>query len=210
MLDKRALGTRSIRAQKAPETIARAVLTRSAGDKTDPLETPQWDRRRTDVTVERPRAAAAARSVGAAPRQAAKPLDTELRTKRILGGRTPRLDLPVPTVQPTDPRKTGAVERPVRSVRQPDPIREEPRDRTEPVRTSPPPRSAPVYTPPAEREKPRSIPPRETRPADPPKETPRSVRSDPPKAAPRSDPPPKKSDDSKPSPPPAKREKPID
>ncbi|MEO8041338.1 MAG: DUF6600 domain-containing protein [Acidobacteriota bacterium] len=153
---------------------------------------------------------------GATARKSDAPLDQELQKSRIFGGRAPlRINTSqgeIKTVNSGDePRKMGAVERPVIKGNDRDdtpPIRQAPtqkqetpvfsppirqRDETQkaPVRVpryDPPPRDEPVKTPRYEPPPPRNDPPPRH---DPP------TRNDPP---PKSDPPPTKSEPSKPAP----------
>jgi FecR protein len=165
-----------------------------------------------DIIVERPKAdmIAANTRVGAAPRKTDAPLDQELRTTRILGGRPPISDQPptggVRTIGSgeRDPRRTGAVERPpVRSPTSDDqPVRQ-------PPTRSDPPDQAPVRTPPGEPHIIRQSPASESQPVrQPPRAEPAPVRQpsrvepaparqpsrqDPPKSDPPSKAPPAKS-----------------
>jgi hypothetical protein len=154
---------------------------------------------------------------GAAPRDTAAPLDRELQRTRIFGNRPPVTPVIGAEIR-TEPRKTGAVERPEvkRDVRttptfvpptrteaprtapgyDPPPVKQEqPRSYDPPVRREQP----RTYDPPVKQEQPRSYdpPPRREEPRryDPP------VRNDPPKSDPpkQADPPPAKSEPTKPA-----------
>jgi hypothetical protein len=167
---------------------------------------------------------------GAAERKADAPLDNELRSRRIFGDRAP-LAVPAATeprrvdpAQPSEPRRTGAVERRPIIKSEPDndtPIIEQP-TRREQRKFEPTPTKrdeAPTYVPPT-RENPRQEPPmrRESPKYEPPprQETPKyepptrqeSPKSDPP---PRNDPPPTRNDSPpKSDPPPQKSDGPVD
>lgn len=218
-VDQGDFGSKIMRVKNTPETIAKDILTKAPQDM-PPLQLPANDRiPKTGVATSWPKVdpAVAQKTTGAAPRRTRAPLDSELKTTRIFGGRSPRQNpetsgAPVKT---SEPRNTGAVERtPPTRV---EPVRV-PRDRDmEPVRTPPvdnervrPPRQAPVFSPPAENDKPRSTPRSDTpRQTERPRNDPPPVKSAPPPKSdsPKSQP---KSDTSKPAPPPAssKKEKP--
>ena len=145
--------------------------------------------------------------IGAGIRKDDAPLDNELRTKTVFGGRPPRTDVVTPTGPPADPRKQDVFERPPQrdsppaEVKEPrytppvkDPPRSErPKETSEPRYTPPPPREKPV-----EREKPRNDPP----PVRPPRTEPPTPKSEP-KPVERTAPPPAKDSGSE-----AKKDKP--
>ncbi|MEQ1604020.1 MAG: DUF6600 domain-containing protein [Pyrinomonadaceae bacterium] len=193
-------GNRNAHAKTAPPGIAKTILTKDPGTGTaTDLPTYKERRRSLDIATERPKVDPVVMQtrVGAAPRKSDAPMDEELRTKRIFGGRPPQRTLETePYVRPAEPRKTGAVERPP-VVTKIDPVRMPPETESEKPRRTPPVRETPVYTPPPTKETPRyTPPPRETpRSSDPPKQTERTPRVEAPvKQAPKSDPPPAKSD----------------
>ena len=164
-----------------PLSVANGVLSRvPVVSNTDPVLPAVSDVRqrgsRETLTTRAPSAAETART-GAGARNPGAPLDTDLRSTRIFGGRTP---VPVRPLSP-DPaatntsRPTGAVDRP--------PTR--PVSRV-PVETAVPEDRSPRYVPPARQDPPTSRQP--TPRYDPP------VRQDPPTSrppAPRNDPPPR-------------------
>jgi hypothetical protein len=133
----------------------------------------------SEIVVERPRSdvIAASTKVGAARRSSAIPLDNELRSTRMLGGRTPIADPPGTDGEPanTEPRNTGAVERQPARVREPGTPRMPPLIRqptvdpttrqvsptyVPPVRQTPRSEPAPSRQPPT-----REVPPRSSTPA---------------------------------------------
>jgi len=114
----------------------------------------------SEIVVERPRSdvIAASTKVGAARRSSAIPLDNELRSTRMLGGRTPIADPPGTDGDPVnpEPRNTGAVERQPARVRDSGAPRMPPLIRQPTV--DPPTRQvSPTYVPPV-RQTPRSEP----------------------------------------------------
>ncbi|MFT3744127.1 MAG: FecR domain-containing protein [Pyrinomonadaceae bacterium] len=194
-------GSRNARAKSATPVIARTILTKDPGTGTATnLPTYKERRRSIDIVTERPKLDPVVMQtrVGAAPRKNDAPMDEELRTKRIFGGRPPQTKADLDTVrQPSEePRKTGAVERPP-IVTKSDPVRIPRETESEKPRRTPPVRETPIYTPPEVKETPRyTPPPRETpRSTDTPKQSERPTRVETPvKPAPKSDPPPSKSD----------------
>ena len=194
--------------RKPPLSVANAVIAKKVDDLTDPVLpaysaiTKQIGR---DIAAERPKAdlVAAQTRVGAAPRKTNAPLDKELRTVRMFGGREPIVNAndtggvkPV-TIVPSDTRKTGAVTRqPI--VKQSDttpPIRQAPVSppsktgddgggqtvKPQPTR-QPPVRQAPVQTDPPVRQPPR-VEPAPTR--QPPRAEPTPTRQPPVKIEPK-------------------------
>ncbi len=190
--DKKDFGTTTKGIRRAPMDIARSVLAKKTDDPNGPDLPIYADVSRRigrDISTERPDVDGSVFKgrLGAEQRKSEKPMDNELRTTRIFGGRQPKDE----SVNPGDmtpvreSRKTGAVERPTvkDSPRFEPPIeRETPRNispglkdspRFEPPvenenpRYRPPtPKDSPRYEPPVEREKPRYTPPA-------PKESPR-------------------------------------
>lgn len=189
--------------KKAPISVATSVLAIKTSD-IQPVSLPSTvavkGRITRDIATDRPKinTATMQSKVGAAPRNTGEPLDNDLRTKRVFGGRPPAVvnnptggTEPVNTA-PSGPRKTGAI------------------DRQPPIRQSDPPvRQAPVYSPPRikddrqdppVRQPPRNDPPPVKQPRnDPPQYDQPPVRQPPPrndpppvKQPPRSDPPPVK------------------
>lgn len=191
--DKAQFGTRSMRVTTAPEPIAKTILIK------EPDQTPDLpDRKGSGFATARPRIDPAIQTrLGAAPRTIEAPLDEYLRTKRILGGRSPRQTPEADPTRTVEPRKTGAVEREPLVIRR-DPVNS-PEISRQPIVTREPPRR----TPPLVREPERvRTTPRETPRYDPPKQIERSRSSPPPvrtppksePSKPRSDPPPGKSE----------------
>ena len=187
-----------------PLSVATQILKQSPGDGETPPILPNYEdvkvRGNTGVATAKPRIIATAEPIvtGAATRKSAAPLDEELRTTKVFGGRLPVVTNTEPA-EPTksypgsgDTRKTGAVDRqpPIRSS--------EPTETKQPtvkVREpqSEPTRQPPVYSPPTSDEptKPRE-PVRQPPRYDPPQYDP-PPRYDPPptRQPPRYDPPPK-------------------
>ena len=216
--------------RRAPPTIATEVLAKKEDTVVTPPILPPIEETRAkgkiDVRVEPPVAIVVDRKVrtGAAERTTSRPLDEELKKVRILGNRPPvTTGLEREGTRPEkqdDPRRTGAVERPVRRlppavdtppIYSPPQKQEErkvdpPRTETQPPVVTPRPRrQPPVFQPPvkvetgpppAKRDVPRSEPPvrREPPRIEPPvkRDTPRRV--EPP---PRREPPPKPPDQPK-------------
>ena len=184
--------------RKPPLALANAAIARNPDEKglgTLPTYRDVNGKIPRDIKVDRPRidVDAIQGKTGAAPRKSGAPLDTELRVTRVFGGRPP---LPAvinngsdsPNSPRTDPRRTGAVERPPvvkqnnddRPVREPvytppPRVRDEPKERT-PRYDPPPVRDAPRYEPPQRTEKPqRNEPP----PVREPQKSPPPVKSEP-------------------------------
>jgi len=116
----------------------------------------------SDIVSERPRsdAIAAGTKVGAARRSSNIPLDIELRSTRMLGGRAPVSDTPVTDGETgnAEPRTTGAVERQPARVRDTGSPRMTLPTVVGPPAVDPPTRQvSPTYVPPA-RQTPRSAP----------------------------------------------------
>ena len=116
-------GIKNKGARTAPLNIAKSVLAATpdySGSSILPDHSAVSKMDGSGILVSRPKAdeRAANTGVGAAPRKTDAPLDKELRSTRILGGRPPVADPPMnnggrddgPIVR--DPRQTGAVERP--------------------------------------------------------------------------------------------------
>ena len=170
--------------QTAPPAIAKTILMKTPEDGQD-TTLPIYDKRQrnTDIKTEGPKFDPAGNqtAIGAAPRKLDAPLDNELRTKRIFGGREPQKTVDNEnvnrdtSVRQSETRKTGAVDRPT-VVRQIDPVKLPPDG--EPETTPRKSGESPAYTPPPSNEKRReTLPPvRETPRYDPPKpiEQPRS------------------------------------
>jgi hypothetical protein len=194
----------------APLAVATTMLTKTPDQASLPrLPDTSTIKVNRDMATTKPRIdiAPLQAKLGAAPRKTAAPLDNELRTTRVFGGRPPVAEpaniAPVkdPIVLGTtpEPRKTGAVERPVvvKQTTNDEPIRQAPTKVQEtprqdaPVRQAPPVKETPRYDPPpVKQEAPRYDPP--VRQASPPRSDPPPTRSDPPPT--KSDPPPSKSD----------------
>jgi len=201
-LDTKDFGTKKVPRELSPQVI-KAVLDKPL-DVADLQELPT----RADVVrkfdagirAERPKVepAVVRADIGAAKRKSDVPLDNELRTTRVFGGRPPQKvpDEPVrsiPTGDPVkQPRDTGAVVRtPPTVTRVPKETRLEPKTDDTPVRE--PVRAAPKErtSPPPVREPTRQPPPS----YDPPvKETPRPVRETPRESPPVKQAPPQKSE----------------
>ncbi len=175
----------------APLSMANSVLTKKVAELNDPI-LPAYSsvtkKNTREIVVDRPKAdvVAAQTKVGAAPRKSDAPLDKELRTVRVFGGREPLVKSDDSGSVKTsnnnssdtrDPRKTGAV------VRQPTVKQSE---------TTPPVRQAPAYTQPTKTRDDSEIKTVRTPPSDPPvKQGP--TRSEPPvRQPPRSEPAPTK------------------
>ncbi len=184
-----------------PLSIAKLALSTSADEGNSPV-LPEYSavnkRISGEIAVRTPRTATSAErvTVGAAPRTTDTPLDNELRTKRILGGRPPLTTTSTGGVKTDsdtapEPRSTGAVGRP--PVRQPpvtspptrDPVktgsevkptRIVPSVRTVTPQSDPAPVRQPPVTAPPVRQPPRTDPP--TR--QPPRSDPAPVKQRPP------------------------------
>ncbi len=169
--------------RRAPDLIAKEILSKDPADISN-LRLPDPSERKRPMDREiiaiKPRFEPTTK-IGAAERQNNKPLDQELRQKRIYGDRPPvvkseRSNGPVTSGEPTDKRQTGAVERqrPVKrddmTVTPREPVytpQEKPRERQRrqevapeykpPVRQTPR-QEPPVYSPPV-RQEPKRDPP---------------------------------------------------
>ena len=214
-------GVRFKGVRTAPLALATTMLTKPLDQVTVPrLPNASAIKTTRDMAATKPRidTAPLQANVGAAPRKTAAPLDNELRTTKVFGGRPPVTEPvnlspvrePVNTGSTPEPRKTGAVERPI-VTKQPvenAPIRQTPTKVREtppqdaPIRQAPPVKETPRYDPPpVKQETPRYDPP--VRQTPPPKSDPPPTRSEPTKQAPpptKSDPPPSKSEPAKPDP----------
>lgn len=204
--------------RKAPLDVANMVLSKIPDEVKSPPILPTIETVSTKVDrqirVDKPTIASVEPvKTGAGDRRMNRPLDEELKTTRILGGRPPlqqKLEIGgsnVPTPAGTERRKTGAVERPVKTQSE---------TSTPPI-YSPPGSQEPKYDPPTrKREEPRYVPPTKVEPPpvyvppqrqEPPKYEP-PTRQETPRYEPppkRDDPPPQKSEpkqENKPSPPP--------
>ncbi len=165
--------------RRAPALIAKDILSKDPADISNVRLPDPSERKRPvdrDIIAAKPRAEPMTKT-GAAVRQNDKPLDQELRQKRIYGDRPP-----VVSSEPTDRRPTGAVERQKPVKRDDTPVirkepvyipQEKPRDRQprqvvepvykppvrEPARKEPPVYSPPVRRDPPVRQEPRKDPP---------------------------------------------------
>lgn len=197
---------------RPPQDVAKSIIARKNPDGAVLPEYKDVSRRITrDIIAEKPaiEARAMGAKTGAGIRRTDRPMDEDLRTKTVFGGREPRRDDPPSGGVPTDSRKQGAFDRPpvkadaggsVRITPKDSPRFDPPADDKEPVRTERPRDPAPRYTPPVVKETPPTQRPKETpryvpppvireRPAESPK-----PRQDPPASRPtRSEPPPVKS-----------------
>lgn len=110
---------------RPPLTTAREILTKSPTEKQTPPVIPIFAETKPRIDagtrVERPEISKKPirPEVGAEKRSSTKPLDSELQRTRILGNRpklenTPGMPTPRTDTRTVEPRKTGAVERPVR------------------------------------------------------------------------------------------------
>jgi len=202
-----------------PLAVATEVLTTTPPDRPGTPILPQNDdvkiREQSGVyKTQRPKIIATAQPIktGAMIRKADAPLDNELRTTRVFGGRSPVVNSTPPIIAPTGtpsnetPRNTGAVDRkpPIRPYEPSETTKVPPPDRDKPVEpvvkprytppseerkpVEPPMRPAPRYDPPPRQEQPRYTPPPRQ---DPP---PRQPPPPAPTQKPKSDPPPTKSD----------------
>ena len=185
-------GVKSVRT--APLNVAKAVLAQSpdySNAEVLPDHSAVSKRAGREIVAEQTRKdlITASANVGAAKRTSDAPLDNDLRTTRILGGRIPVPDAGITGGEKVDdsaarePRKTGAIERPpIKTVQLPaippttvDPPERPPvkeRQRTDPpVRQEPPsyqpprPESPPAKQPPARQDPPKSDPPAKAPPA---------------------------------------------
>lgn len=214
-VDSESFGVNVKGIKKAPLGLANEVLATTTKTLAPP-SLPVYNSVRSSITreikAEQPKSVSVISQVkvGAGDRKKDAPMDPELRTTKVFGGRTPVVKTaPVSPVTPgmggtVDTRKTGAIERapivkqaPPSSTFEPSPVYK-PKVKTEdqaPVKSSPPVR----YDPPV-----KSAPPVRY---DPPVKSAPPVRYDPPvKSAPppRSDPPVKSAPPSKSEPPPVK------
>lgn len=190
--------------RKAPASVANAVLAVKPADinptALEPVAIKTAKVPPREIKADPPPVKPAPTRVGAAIRKNDAPLDSELRTTRVFGGRSPVKPAdsqPTTTGGSPPPRNTGAVTRsPVRQSDPPEPVRQPPVRNDPPVR-QPPPRndSEPVRQPP-----PRNDPP-PVRQQPPPRSDPPPVRQ-----PPRNDPPPVKQSPPKSDPPPTKSE----
>ncbi|MBK7392273.1 MAG: FecR domain-containing protein [Chloracidobacterium sp.] len=156
--------------RRAPDLIAKEILTKDPADISNVRLPDPTERKRPldrEIIAAKPRFEPTTK-IGAAERQNDKPLDQELRQKRIYGDRSPvviseRKPLQVQNGEPTDKRPTGAVERqkPVKRDDTPTPIiRQEPTytPQEKPRERQPRPEVVPEYKPPV-RQSPRQDPP---------------------------------------------------
>lgn len=219
-------GIKNIGASVADPTTAKSVLMRTPFEKdTAPLlpgsagTTKATAAVGNDVRVKQPQlsVATAPVKVGATVRTGDAPLDNELRTKRIFGGRNPATTVGTPSQTGGQPA-TGAVQRDT-TVRTTTPIRQPvtPQYETQRNETSRPPvKQQPTYTPPQNTQRETTRPLVKQQPTyNPPQNTQRETpRYNPPpqntqRETPRNNPPPVK-ESPKPSPPPAKSDPPAD
>lgn len=219
--------------RRPPLSTARAVLSKVPNEGETPPILPIYreieSKISREIRTEKPAAAKVGTRglTGASTRTPDEPLDRQLRTTRMLGNRPPLQNDPLPqptgptTTRSTEPRKTGAVERTVRSSEPKQPVVETP-GADPPVRTTTRSSEPKSYTPerstprpivtmpqqqPRREEQPRNDPsPRETPRYEPPPRSEPTRRPDPSesKPPPRSDPPKQrdpapKSEPSKPS-----------
>jgi hypothetical protein len=183
-------GTTTKPVKTAPLSLANAIITTKVEDLTDPM-LPAYATVSKKIATPRPQTdlIAAQTKVGAAPRKSDAPLDKELRTTRILGGREPLVIInptggaKVSDSGASDIRKTGAVTRP--------PVNQ--------GQTSPPIRQAPISVPPTKTQDdsdvkpvrtPRTEPPVRQGPplSEPPLRQPPRVEPQPTRQPPRSEP----------------------
>jgi hypothetical protein len=237
-------GRSKVRFGTPSTAVAKTLLSKAPDDRQSPPILPTYSdldgKISRDIKTVRPPMGRTVAEVptGATTRKSDAPLDTELQKSRIFGGRPP-LQIntsqgEIKTVNPgeaTEPRKTGAVGRPI--IKRDDgdaPIRQAPTQRQETPIYVPPTRqrdetqNAPVRVPrsdPPADQTPRSEPIRKPRYEPPPTRSEPTPRYDPPPTrseppprnvpAPRNDPPPTKSDPpptkSEPSKPPVDRKK---
>ena len=185
MLDNLQFGTGAKPTRKAPAEVVQQVLSGKLDQLTGPGLPAYKDvstRIGRDIVAAKPRVLDQVVNMrtGAAIRKADVPLDTELRTKTVFGGRNPRPEVINGAPAPVEGRKQGAFERqvPPRSdeprpaverierpkpevTRDPQPRTERPRDPAPMQREKPAPAERPQYVPPMEREKPRPEPPQQ-------------------------------------------------
>ncbi len=213
-VDANDFGKRGREIRRMPRDVADTVIAAAPANQIPQLPTRETVGRNTgsEILAERPRRdlAAAQSRVGTIKRTADKPLDTELRTTRILGGRTIR-ERPVIEAARPEPQPTGIFERPapVSRPRANRPVHSDSPAQTNPAQArpqSPPETARPRRERPVERETSVQEPPVETarprrEPAPAPvREAPR--RADPPAAErpPRTNPPAKEAPKSSPAP----------
>ncbi len=180
----------------APLSVANAVISKKVDDMTDPV-LPAYSaitkKMSREIATERPKAdiVAAQAKVGAAPRKTNAPLDKELRTDRVFGGREPLVITndtggvkPVMIV-PSDTRKTGAVERQptVKQTNATPPVRQAPVN-APPAKTGDDSGGQPVKAPPSRQPPVRQAPPQ----TDPPVRQPPQSEPAPTRQQPRSEP----------------------
>lgn len=211
-MDTDDFGTNKKGIKKPPLSLANSVITKKVSDMTDPI-LPAYSAIKvsSEIKTQPPKAdvVAAQAKVGAAPRKTDAPLDKELRTTRILGGREPLVITndtggvkPV-LITPSDTRdmrKTGAVTREP-SVKQNTmpPIRQAP-VQTPPANTGDDTNSQPVKVPPTRQPPVRQAPPQ----SDPPVRQPPRSQPAPTRQPPRSEPAPTRQPPKQESKPPAK------
>lgn len=188
MLDNLQFGTGAKPTRKAPPEVVQQVLS----EKLDQLagrRLPAYKDVSTrigrDIVAEKPRVLDQVLNsrTGAALRKSDVPLDTELRTKTVFGGRNPRPEVINGATTPVvEGRKQGAFERPVPAredqprstppveriertkpevTRDPPTRTERPREPEPMRRDKPVPAERPQYVPPMEREKSRPEPPQQ-------------------------------------------------
>lgn len=216
-------GIKNLGATVADATTAKGVLMRTPFEKdTAPLLPGSSGTVKataaigSEIKVKQPQLAAVSApvKVGATVRTGDAPLDNELRTKRIFGGRNPSTN--APAVQSGGQPTTGAVERDT-SVRTSPTIRQPviPQNETQRDTTRPPVKQQPTYTPPQNTQRETARPPVKQPPTyTPPQNTQRETpRYNPPpqntqRETPRNNPPPVK-ESPKPQPPPQKSDPPA-
>ncbi|MEO6050791.1 MAG: DUF6600 domain-containing protein, partial [Pyrinomonadaceae bacterium] len=116
-VDSSDFGTRARGNRRATTDIARLALAQKQDERNAPDLPAYSDVNRRighEIVADRPRVDIADHpiKVGAADRHQDKPLDTELRTTRVFGGRPPQRTHDEPSEgQLYDPRRTGAIER---------------------------------------------------------------------------------------------------
>ncbi|MEO6656094.1 MAG: DUF6600 domain-containing protein [Pyrinomonadaceae bacterium] len=161
-------GTRANGNRRATSDIARMVLSQKHDEQNTadlPAYTAMNRRIGREIMAERPSVDITERpiKVGAADRHSDKPLDTELRTTRVFGGRPPQRGNDDPAGGqinnggPIEPRRTGAVERaPVVEPNDDRPAGQRP---VHTQRETPRISDSPRFGPPAEQETPQNNPP---------------------------------------------------
>lgn len=180
-------GTTTKPPKTAPLSVANTLITtkvEALGDPVLPAYSATTKKMSSEIKAVKPRTdlVAAQTKVGAAPRKTDSPLDKELRTTRVFGGREPLTKTDdaggvktsnTGASEGSEPRKTGAVTRPptvkqvdstptVKQAETTPPIRQAP-VKTQPTKTqddsSSPPVRTPVYVAPPKQESPRYDPP---------------------------------------------------